>query len=345
MSYLVLARKYRPRSFAEVAGQDVVTRTLQGAIAEDRIGHAYLFHGPRGTGKTTSARLYAKALNCAKGPIAEPCGVCERCLAFDAGTEADLIEIDAASNTGVDHVRALRDQAAYVPLSARFKVFLVDEVHMLSKAAFNALLKTLEEPPPHVKFLFATTELHKVPDTVVSRCQVLQLSPLTEELIRGRLDEVFAQEGIAAGEGVTAELARRARGGIRDALSLADQLLALVGREPTFEDMQRLAGDDSAEIVRAVIAAVLAGDKRQLLTALPEREGDEPALLDALRDHLRTAVVLALVGPDAPMAAQRRGAEARADPPPNGDISARGGGAADGRSLKQRAGLGSVIGA
>ena len=312
MSYLVLARKYRPRTFAEVAGQDVVTRTLRGAIAEDRVGHAYLFFGPRGTGKTTSARLFAKALNCEEGPTDDPCGVCARCLAYDAGTEADLIEIDAASNTSVDHVRGLRDQASYVPLAARFKVFLIDEVHMLSKSAFNALLKTLEEPPPHVKFLFATTELHKVPDTVVSRCQVLRLSALSEAEIQARLDEVFAAEQIEAEEGVTAQIARLARGGMRDALSLADQLLAQVGREPRLADTERLAGEGTNEAVEAVLGAILQADPPGLLAALPAREGEEPAFLDALLGYVRTALVLALVGEDAPMAAGAASAESRA---------------------------------
>lgn len=312
MSYLVLARKYRPRTFAEVAGQDVVTRTLRGAIAEDRVGHAYLFFGPRGTGKTTSARLFAKALNCEEGPTDDPCGVCARCLAYDAGTEADLIEIDAASNTSVDHVRGLRDQASYVPLAARFKVFLIDEVHMLSKSAFNALLKTLEEPPPHVKFLFATTELHKVPDTVVSRCQVLRLSALSEAEIQARLDEVFAAEQIEAEEGVTAQIARLARGGMRDALSLADQLLAQVGRKPRLADTERLAGEGTSEAVEAVLGAILQADPPGLLAALPAREGEEPAFLDALLGYVRTALVLALVGEDAPMAAGAASAESRA---------------------------------
>ncbi|MDG1051086.1 MAG: DNA polymerase III subunit gamma/tau [Planctomycetota bacterium] len=312
MSYLVLARKYRPRTFAEVAGQDVVTRTLRGAISEDRVGHAYLFFGPRGTGKTTSARLFAKALNCEQGPTDDPCGTCARCQAYDSGTEADLIEIDAASNTSVDHVRGLRDQASYVPLAARFKVFLIDEVHMLSKSAFNALLKTLEEPPPHVKFLFATTELHKVPDTVVSRCQVLRLSALSEAEIQTRLDEVFSAEEITAEDGVTAQIARLARGGMRDALSLADQLLALVGRSPRLADTERLAGEGTNEAVEAVLGAILAADPPGLLAALPVREGEEPALLDALLGYVRTALVLALVGEDAPMAAGAASAESRA---------------------------------
>ena len=289
-----------------------MTRTLRGAIAEGRVGHAYLFFGPRGTGKTTSARLFAKALNCENGPAAEPCGKCERCLSYDAGTEPDLIEIDAASNTGVEHVRSLRDQAGYVPLKARFKVFLVDEVHMLSKPAFNALLKTLEEPPAHVKFLFATTELHKVPDTVVSRCQVLRLSPLTEEQIRSRLDEVFELEGIEAEDGVTAEIARRARGGMRDALSLADQLLALVGRTPRVADTARLAGEGSADAIEAVLDAMLASDRPRLLAALPGRQGDEAAFLDATLDYLRGAMLLRLVGEDAPMLAEQASPEVKA---------------------------------
>ena len=169
MSYLVLARKYRPRTFREVIGQEAVTTLLTGAIAEGRIGHAYLFAGPRGTGKTTTARIFAKCLNCENGPTADPCGTCERCVAADEGTEVDVIELDAASHTGVDTIRELRDEVAYAPMRARRKVYIIDEVHMLSKAAFNALLKTLEEPPPHVVFLFATTEPHKVLDTILSR--------------------------------------------------------------------------------------------------------------------------------------------------------------------------------
>ena len=246
MSYLVLARKYRPRTFGEVAGQDVILNTLKGAIEGGRIGHAYLFTGPRGTGKTTTARLLAKALNCEKGPTTEPCGVCARCVGMEKGGESDVIEIDAASNTSVEDVRALRDQAAYKPMAARYKIFIIDEVHMLSKAAFNALLKTLEEPPEHVKFLFATTEPHKVLDTILSRCQVLKLSPLPEERIVHRLGEVFAAEGIDAEDGVKDEIARRARGGMRDALSIADQLLAMVGDKPRLADMERLSGMDRA---------------------------------------------------------------------------------------------------
>lgn len=301
MSYLVLARKYRPRTFSEVTGQEVVTGTLRGAIDEGRVAHAYLFCGPRGTGKTTTARLFAKALNCEQGPTADPCGTCDRCLAADAGNEADVIEIDAASHTGVDNVRDLRDRAGYAPMSARHKIYIIDEVHMLSKAAFNALLKTLEEPPPHVKFLFATTEPHKVLDTILSRCQVLKLSALSEEDIARRLDEVFALEGIQAEPGVSAAIARRARGGMRDALSLADQLLALVGDSPTVEDTSRLSAGIDREGLERLVAALAAADRPAVLGELAEVGGGESELIEALLLHLRGCLLVAHCGQDTPL--------------------------------------------
>jgi len=318
MSYLVLARKYRPRTFSEVTGQEVVTRTLRGAIEEGRVAHAYLFCGPRGTGKTTTARLFAKALNCEQGPTPDPCGACDRCRAAEAGNEPDVIEIDAASHTGVDNVRELRDQAAYAPLRARHKIYIIDEVHMLSKAAFNALLKTLEEPPPHVKFLFATTEPHKVLDTILSRCQVLKLSALSEEAIVHRLDEVFALEGVQAEPGVTAAIARRARGGMRDALSLADQLLALVGDSPTVADTARLSAGTDREGLERLVAALAAGDRPAVLGELAAAGGGESELVDALLGHLRACLLVAHCGQDTPLAegapeareAMRRTAEA-----------------------------------
>jgi len=300
-SYLVLARKYRPRTFEEVIGQEVVTGVLEGALKEGRIGHAYLFCGPRGTGKTTLARILAKCLNCEKGPTARPCGQCGRCQEADAGTEPDVIELDAASHTGVDTIRELREEAHYAPMRARRKVYIIDEVHMLSKGAFNALLKILEEPPEHVCFLFATTEPHKVLDTILSRCQILRLSALPLERIVARLDEVFAAEGVTAEAGVTLELARSARGGMRDALSQADKLLALAGDTPTLEDLRRLGGEGGAREAEELLAHVEGGDRPALLRSLAAFHGDEAELLDRLLEDLRASAVLAHCGADTPL--------------------------------------------
>ncbi len=301
MSYLVLARKYRPRVFDDVVGQQTVTGTLRGAIEEERIGHAYLLSGPRGTGKTTTARIFAKALNCERGPALDPCNECDRCVAADAGRDLDLIEIDAASNNSVHDVRELREQVGYAPSEARRKVYLIDEVHMLTKQAFNALLKTLEEPPPHVVFLFATTELHKVIETIRSRCQILRLEPIREDTIAGRLDEVFRLEGVQAEAGVTAELARRARGGMRDALSLADQLLSLAGETPRLEDCKRLAGSGAEDELDALVDQLLQHDRRAVLESMQTFAGREGDLAASLLDHLRTALVALVCGPDTPV--------------------------------------------
>jgi len=298
--YVVLARKYRPQKFDDLVGQSVVAQVLRGAIEEDRVAHAYLFCGPRGTGKTTTARIIAKTLNCEARQGLDPCNVCDRCTAADAGAEPDIVEIDAASHTGVDHIRDLRDQAAYAPMRARYKVYVIDEVHMLSRGAFNALLKTLEEPPPHVKFLFATTELHKVPDTIQSRCQVLHLHPIREPEIAARLHEIAGLEGIEAEEGVLSELARRARGGMRDALSLFDQLLALAGKTPTLEDVARMADGGSSRELNELLTHVENGDRAAALGALPARHGGEAGLVDDILEHVRSCLVASLCGENSP---------------------------------------------
>ncbi len=301
MSYLVLARKYRPGTFADLVGQEVVARTLQGAIEEDRVGHAYLFCGPRGTGKTTTARIVAKALNCVNGPTPNPCGTCDHCTAIDKGSDPDLIEMDAASNRRIEDVRELRENVAYAPMRARYKIYIVDEVHMMTKEAFNALLKTLEEPPKHVKFLLATTDPQKVPATILSRCQILRLSPLPEAVISARLDHVFAQEKVRAEVGVSAEIARRARGGMRDALSLADQLLSLVGAEPKVADLERLAAEGGADLADRVLACLAASDRAGVVEALPLGEGGEPELVGALLDRLRAILLTGLLGRETPL--------------------------------------------
>ncbi len=299
MSYLVLARKYRPRTFTQVAGQQTAMRTLENAIRDGRVGHAYLFCGSRGTGKTTTARILAKALLCAQGPTPEPCGECDHCKDVEAGRHVDVTEIDAASNRGIDAVRELRDGVGYAPMRARYRIYIVDEVHQITKEGFNAFLKTLEEPPAHVKFLFATTEVDKVIETVRSRCQIVRLSLIAEDVIAAHLDEVLAKEGLQPGPGVTAELAKLARGSMRDALTLTDQLIALVGATPQADDVQRVAPHSSEERALELLDALERNDGAGALTLLPRADGGEVELCSALLEVLRIALVCALCVNDA----------------------------------------------
>jgi DNA polymerase III subunit gamma/tau len=275
MSYLVLARKWRPKTFSEVVGQGTVMRTLQNALGSGRIGHAFLLSGARGVGKTTTARILARALNCSQGdgPTAEPCGACSSCVEIAAGTSLDVQEIDGATHNGVEQVRELRESARYNPARDRFKVWIIDEVHMLSTGAFNALLKTLEEPPPRVKFIFATTEYHKLPDTILSRCQQYDFRMISAREIQAHLRVVADGEAIKVTDEALARIARAAEGSARDALSLFDQVLSFSGSEVRDEDISVLLGLIDRELLLGASRACAEGDSLALLE-LVERLSD-----------------------------------------------------------------------
>lgn len=270
MSYEVLARKYRPLTFTEVVGQEGVVRTLQNAVRESRVAPAYIFSGTRGVGKTTVARLLAKALNCEQGPTPEPCGHCVPCTEIAESRCLDVYEIDAASNTGVDAVRELRDSIPYAPARDRFKVFIIDEAHMLSNAAWNALLKTLEEPPAHVRFVFATTEPNKILDTIKSRSQHFDFRTLPRERIREHLEHIVREEDLTPAPGVLELVVRAAAGSVRDALSTLDQVIAFAGGEATEEDARAVLGLVAEETLDRFLAAVAARDPGTALEVVGE---------------------------------------------------------------------------
>ena len=299
MSYLVLARKYRPKTFADTVGQEHVLQALINALETGRLHHAYLFAGTRGVGKTTIARILAKALNCEKGVTAEPCGECSACVEIDEGRFVDLIEVDAASKTKVDDTRDLLDNVQYAPARGRYKVYLIDEVHMLSKSSFNALLKTLEEPPPHVKFLLATTDPQKLPVTVLSRCLQFNLTRLTPKLIQGRLEKILDAEGIEFEPGAVTLIARAADGSLRDSLSLLDQAIAYCGGKIEEAPVSAMLGTIDRDHVARLLRLLAAGDGPGVLGAVAEIDElfpDYARLLEDLSRALQQIAVHQVVG-------------------------------------------------
>lgn len=299
MAYEVLARKWRPKKFEDVVGQEHVTQTLKNAIKSDRVAHAYLLVGPRGVGKTSTARIFAKALNCEKGPTATPCDKCDSCKEIMAGSNLDVLEIDAASNTGVDNVRDLRDNVRYAPSRGPFKIYIIDEVHMLSTAAFNALLKTLEEPPKHVKFVFATTEPQKVPATILSRCQRFDLRRISVKDIVKRLSEVAKAEKLEIDEDAILAIARGAEGGLRDAESALDQLIAFRGKNIKEEDVLSIFGLVARYTLDELALAVLKGNivaAIKLIAELDESGKDIQRVILELLEHFRNVLVCLYAG-------------------------------------------------
>jgi DNA polymerase-3 subunit gamma/tau len=297
MGYLVLARKYRPQLFDEVVGQGHVTQTLTNAIRHGRVAHAILFSGPRGTGKTTVARILAKAVNCSQIDGANPCNTCRSCVEITSGSAADVFEIDGASNNSVDQVRELRENAKYMPAHSPFKIYIIDEVHMLSTPAFNALLKTLEEPPAHVMFMFATTESHKIPITILSRCQRYDLRRVGFDLIVAHMEQLCRQEAIALPQESLAVIAREAGGSMRDALSLLDQVMTCAEGDLTHDQVLEILGTVDRRVLMNLSAALLEGDAPLVLDAIDavyQRGQDLKKLYQDLVAHVRNLLVVKL---------------------------------------------------
>jgi DNA polymerase-3 subunit gamma/tau len=295
MSYLVLARKYRPQTFEDVVGQEHVTRTLTNAIAMGRVHHAVLFSGPRGTGKTTVARILAKAMNCEQGPTKTPCNVCPSCIEITSGSSVDVFEIDGASNNGVDQVRDLRDNIKYMPAHSRYKIYIIDEVHMLSLAAFNALLKTLEEPPAHILFFFATTEPQKIPLTILSRCQRHDFKRIDAQATVAQLKMLCEKEGFRIDEESLAVIAREAGGGMRDALSLLDQLMASSEGDLTHERLMEILGVVDQNLMFDFSRAVMDRNAPRIIEIIDQLYGlghDLKKFYQDLLRHFRNLMVV-----------------------------------------------------
>ena len=312
MSYRVLARKYRPQTFEEIIGQAHVATTLTNALRSRKVAHAYLFSGPRGVGKTTTARILAKALNCAQGPTPAPCNQCDFCRRITEGQEiVDVMEIDAASNRGIDEIRELRENVVYAPAHARYKVYIIDEAHQITHDAFNAFLKTLEEPPAHAVFILATTEHQKIPATILSRCQLFRFKRISAEEITARLERILGQEKAQVDRAALARLARAAGGSVRDALSLLDQALAYTSETLTVQQVETLLGFLPDEFLQGFTAALLEKKPSQVLDwarRLSDEGWDLPQFVRDFRDYLRETLVQQLASgarPDALTVAQR----------------------------------------
>jgi DNA polymerase-3 subunit gamma/tau len=298
MSYLVIARKWRPQTFDEIVGQEHVSQTLQNAIRSNRVAHAFLFTGVRGVGKTTAARILAKALNCESGPTPTPCNVCSNCLEITAGSSVDVLEIDGASNTGVDDMREIIENVRYQPAKSRFKIYIIDEVHMLSTSAFNALLKTLEEPPAHVKFIFATTDPHKVPHTIHSRCQRYDFKRISFRAVADRLAHIARSEGIEVGDRALFLIAREGEGSMRDAQSLFDQVIAFAGKTVRDEDVSAALGLADRRLLYALGEAIVERNPVravELLHELHEFGSDLRRVARELLEHFRNLSVARLL--------------------------------------------------
>ncbi len=295
MSYVSLYRKWRSQNFDEIVGQPAIVQTLKNAIQNDRLAHAYLFDGPRGTGKTSTARILAKSLNCGTGPTATPCGECSSCLKIRDGQSVNVIEIDAASNRGIDEIRELRERVRYAPVEGRYKVYIIDEVHMLTPEAFNALLKTLEEPPSHTIFVLATTELQKVPLTIVSRCQRLDFGRIKLAEIEGHLRKVAAAEGFEIDDKALNLIARVGEGSMRDSISLLDQLVSFSGHKISYDDVVLMLGTADEELLFAFGDALAAGDAAKMLKLVKDGLAEGRSTQQVTRDlvaHFRNLLHL-----------------------------------------------------